>query len=294
MRGHLLVLAAAAALAMALPGPELPEGPEESVESMLDDKVVDTRTAQFSNLERGAAFGHTKVAAGSQNSPHKEQPPHKKHFNEHHEAPFSYLGLHVPHENPHESFHHQNHHAQGHHHQTQHHQSSSFEHGYPNRHPHTPPPYLEPYQEEHYSKDRYQADPIKEERFKDYPYKDDPYTGDELLHDLVSLDELKIVLREILDEYFHKNPKYDHGHKPRPKAPTSHDSVQQWSKCTCKSPAEFSADGRGNCNVGAIKSETKVWCYVENKYGDPAHICPDATPSNSKKGYYWSRYACIT
>jgi len=68
----------------------------------------------------------------------------------------------------------------------------------------------------------------------------------------------------------------------------------KWSKCSCLSPATFTDEGRGNCNLGATKMDIKVWCYVENKYGDPEKICPDAKASNSKQGYYWSRFACIT
>jgi len=67
-----------------------------------------------------------------------------------------------------------------------------------------------------------------------------------------------------------------------------------YKKCTCLSPAAYTKDGRGNCNVGASKFDLRVWCYVDPKHGNPEAICPDALPSKSKKGYYWSRIACIT
>lgn len=69
---------------------------------------------------------------------------------------------------------------------------------------------------------------------------------------------------------------------------------QMWKKCNCMSPATYSDEGRGNCNLGATKSDLKVWCYVDDNNGDPATVCPDSKPSKSKPGYYWSRMACIT
>merc|ERR1711874_659397 len=64
--------------------------------------------------------------------------------------------------------------------------------------------------------------------------------------------------------------------------------------CSCLHPAAFTKDGRGNCNVGSIKPDLQVWCYVDPDKGHPEVVCPDAKSSSSKKGYYWSRYACIT
>jgi len=70
--------------------------------------------------------------------------------------------------------------------------------------------------------------------------------------------------------------------------------VQLYKDCTCLSPATYTKDGRGNCNVGASKLDLRVWCYVDPKAGNPEDVCPDALPSKSKKGFYWSRIACIT
>jgi len=64
--------------------------------------------------------------------------------------------------------------------------------------------------------------------------------------------------------------------------------------CSCLHPAAFTKDGRGNCNVGSIKPDLQVWCYVDPDKGHPEVVCPDAKRSKSKEGYYWSRYACIT
>lgn len=83
-----------------------------------------------------------------------------------------------------------------------------------------------------------------------------------------------------------KCPKPDYGHESCDPA--------KWSKCNCLSPATFTDEGRGNCNLGATKMDLKVWCYVENKYGNPEEVCPDSKPSKSKPGYFWSRFACIT
>ena len=60
------------------------------------------------------------------------------------------------------------------------------------------------------------------------------------------------------------------------------------------SPATYSNDGRGNCNVGVTQEDLQAWCYVDDSYGNPANVCPDAKMSESKPGYYWSRFACIT
>jgi len=83
---------------------------------------------------------------------------------------------------------------------------------------------------------------------------------------------------------------------PKPKVYPKENSCDptKWSKCNCLAPATFTEEGRGNCNLGATKMDLQVWCYVENQYGNPEKICPDAKPSKSKPGYYWSRFACIT
>jgi len=64
--------------------------------------------------------------------------------------------------------------------------------------------------------------------------------------------------------------------------------------CSCLHPAAFTKDGRGNCNVGSLKPDLQVWCYVDPDKGDPRMVCPDSKKSTTKKGYYWSRFACIT
>jgi len=68
----------------------------------------------------------------------------------------------------------------------------------------------------------------------------------------------------------------------------------RYKKCTCKSPAQFSPDGRGNCNLGVTKADKQVWCYISERHGHPKRVCPDARPSTSRPGFYWSRFACIT
>jgi hypothetical protein len=67
-----------------------------------------------------------------------------------------------------------------------------------------------------------------------------------------------------------------------------------YKKCTCLTPATYTKDGRGNCNVGASKLDLRVWCYVDDSNGKPQKVCPDALPSKSKPGFFWSRIACIT
>jgi len=71
-------------------------------------------------------------------------------------------------------------------------------------------------------------------------------------------------------------------------------NVDLYKKCTCKNPAMYTDDGRGNCNVGASKLDLRVWCYVDDTEGKPHRLCPDALPSKSKPGHFWSRIACIT
>jgi hypothetical protein len=70
--------------------------------------------------------------------------------------------------------------------------------------------------------------------------------------------------------------------------------LAKWKKCTCITPAAYDNEGRGNCNLGATKLDTKVWCYVDPRQGDAKLLCPDAQPSPTKPGYFWSRFACIT
>ena len=68
-----------------------------------------------------------------------------------------------------------------------------------------------------------------------------------------------------------------------------------FSKCQCTSPAKYSPEGFGNCHYGASKAGQRswLWCYVEQKFGDPRHVCPDAIASVSSPGWYWSRMACL-
>merc|ERR1719374_123480 len=56
-------------------------------------------------------------------------------------------------------------------------------------------------------------------------------------------------------------------------------NLEYFKKCTCLSPATYTKDGRGNCNVGASKMDLRVWCYVDPK---AARMCPDALASKSK------------
>ena len=114
-----------------------------------------------------------------------------------------------------------------------------------------------------------------------------------------------------------------------------------WPKCQCVSPATYSDDGRGNCNVGAMKIDLQVvqelfckshvtpafifigmvlcwpkyWQSTTGRYLSmlsinqtismrtglsidrlrmELQVCPDSRPSDSKPGYFWSRFACIT
>ena len=65
--------------------------------------------------------------------------------------------------------------------------------------------------------------------------------------------------------------------------------------CQCISPAKFSPDGFGNCNVGSAKDDQRPWCYTSNSgvIGKAVQLCPDETPSESYPGFFWSRFACI-
>ncbi len=60
------------------------------------------------------------------------------------------------------------------------------------------------------------------------------------------------------------------------------------------SPAVYTPDGRGNCNLGVTKPDKQVWCYVNESHGHPLKVCPDSRESSSRPGLYWSRFACIT
>jgi len=70
--------------------------------------------------------------------------------------------------------------------------------------------------------------------------------------------------------------------------------LSSFPDCTCANPAEFTQDGRGNCNLGVTKPDLQVWCYVDPNFGHPTQVCPDARESSSRPGWFWSRFACIT
>jgi len=339
MRGHLLVLALAFAVALATQ-----ESATHESEQVEDMESVTDQSAQ--ELVRGAGWGHPKIAAGGHPHPYKADPypkyekdPYKKGHG-YKEEPYKvnqyekdpYKEVHEYKADPYKKV---NHYEKDPYKLQPYNEDSSYKkdqykgeaphkkihyadpyethlyqkpyHGYPHQHPHRYPHSLkDSYKKDQYYEDPYKQDPYHEDPYKKDPYHEDPYQKDpyyetdpysnEPLHDLVSLAELKAVLTDLLDAHLAKHLKHKchhHAHSEDPIVPGPVDP-SQWSKCTCKNPAEFSADGRGNCNVGAIKSDTKVWCYIEDKHGDPSRICPDSTTSNSKPGYYWSRYACIT
>jgi len=108
------------------------------------------------------------------------------------------------------------------------------------------------------------------------------------IRQLEKLLETLYLVKDLVDDSKRKCPEPEYGHHQVSCEPA------KWSKCNCLSPATFTDEGRGNCNLGATKMDLKVWCYVENKYGNPEKLCPDSKPSKSKPGYYWSRFACIT
>jgi len=70
--------------------------------------------------------------------------------------------------------------------------------------------------------------------------------------------------------------------------------LEAFRRCSCLHPASYTADGRGNCNVGASKLDLRPWCYIDPSNGHPEKVCPDAKLSNNRKGFFWSRVACIT
>ena len=96
--------------------------------------------------------------------------------------------------------------------------------------------------------------------------------------------------------------------KPKPQVCDPHEAysrldgmIKHWPDCQCISPAQFSRDGFGNCNVGSAKDDQRPWCYISVQGGfgipeldlSPPRVCPDQTPSESFPGDYWSRFACI-
>ena len=56
---------------------------------------------------------------------------------------------------------------------------------------------------------------------------------------------------------------------------TSTTSTLPEYQCIC--PAIH--DGRGNCNVGAKKNDTEVWCYINQSIENPRLVCPDSRQS---------------
>ena len=72
------------------------------------------------------------------------------------------------------------------------------------------------------------------------------------------------------------------------------DLLQEYPNCHCTSPALFTPKGAGNCNFGATLTERSVWCYISRQFGNLENICPDAQESQSRPGWHWSKFACIT
>jgi len=141
----------------------------------------------------------------------------------------------------------------------------------------------------HYEEHKdYDNDYKDKHEYNDYSFDFVKPAIDKSLRQLEKLLETLYLVQDLVSAHKPKCPKKPHYDDA--------DSCQpsKWSKCNCLSPATFTEEGRGNCNLGATKMDVKVWCYVENKYGDPKKICPDSKPSKSKPGYYWSRFACIT
>jgi len=77
-----------------------------------------------------------------------------------------------------------------------------------------------------------------------------------------------------------------------PPPPVQVCDLSAWPDCQCIKQYKdmYTEDGRGNCNVGAAKSDLQVWCYVNP---DTA-VCPDIKPSKNYQGKFYSRFACIT
>jgi len=317
MRGQFLVLALAFAMTQANQVHSDSEGATMAKDKMMPpmDKMMKegggAKESGAQDLERAASasyiHGHPKLAAGGHGYRHQkdhyEEDPYKLgHFPEdsHRTKPYS-KDVHTHYEEPFKPHPYKKNQLKADPYKKEHYkkkqepqkkiyhdapfQKLPFHIPYPHNH-------QEAYHKESYHNGPYKGGPYQED-------DDDNYILNE--HDLVSLHDLKAVLVDIFESHLAKYvqcPQTPYTGEPRhykspPSAPAKCEP-SQWSKCTCKSPAEFSVDGRGNCNLGATKSETKVWCYVEDKLGDPAYICPDSKPSNSKPGYYWSRYACIT
>jgi len=168
-------------------------------------------------------------------------------------------------------------------------------------------PYEKPEKYETYEKpDNYEVYPDTDHYEEHKDYDDDYKNKNEYSHDSeypvdfvkTAIDKSLRQLEKLLETLYLVQ---DLVSAPKPKCHKKSDyydddscQPSKWSKCNCLSPATFTDEGRGNCNLGATKMDVKVWCYVENKYGDPKKICPDSKPSKSKPGYYWSRFACIT
>jgi len=117
---------------------------------------------------------------------------------------------------------------------------------------------------------------------------------------LMRCDEGRWEVDMFTDACFHPHchpteppPRWPRIAPPQPTCPQTCD-LAAWPLCQCLAPATYSYQGKGNCNVGALQTDLQVWCYLDPSLGDPLTICPDARPSESKPGYYWSRFACIT
>lgn len=93
--------------------------------------------------------------------------------------------------------------------------------------------------------------------------------------------------------------------KPKPQVCDPHEvysrldgMINFWPGCQCISPAKFSPDGFGNCNVGSAKDDQRPWCYMshfvpEGEVGVTVLMCPDQKESEEYPGFYRSRFACL-
>ena len=114
-------------------------------------------------------------------------------------------------------------------------------------------------------------------------------------------------------EHHHHDGYQEYYPVPYPTTPTPHYHCPQycdltdWPECQCLTMARdmYTYNGRGNCNVGALKPDLQVggccvfhvlqprllqvWCFV-----NPDAVCPDMKESTVMPGKYWSRFACIT
>ena len=143
--------------------------------------------------------------------------------------------------------------------------------------------------EEYPEKPRYESEEYRPQVDYDEPIVYLKPDLDKIINDLEKLFEGLHLIKDVLNKP-NKCPKVP---EYAPVAKHTCDP-KKWNKCNCLSPATFTDEGRGNCNLGATKMDLKVWCYVEDKNGNPESVCPDSKPSKSKPGYYWSRFACIT